>query len=62
MFEQIRQDILRHYTYGDLDYRDIEEAMEELASVEAIHAKALRKREEKWDKHEVPGWERDLMR
>jgi len=62
MFEQIRQDILRHYAYGDLDYRDIEEAMEELASVEVIHAKALRKREERWDKHEVPEWERELMR
>ena len=43
MFEQIRQDILNHYTYGDLDFRDIEKAMEELASVEVIHTKALRK-------------------
>ena len=62
MFDQIRQDILNHYTYGDLDFRDIEKAMAELASVEAIHTKALRKREENWDKHEVPEWERELMR
>ena len=40
MFDQIR--------------RDVEKAMEELASLEAIYAKALRKREEKW--------ERELMR
>jgi hypothetical protein len=62
VFEQIRREILNHYTYGDLDFREIEKAMEELASVEAIYAKALRKREEKWDKHEVPEWERELMR
>lgn len=62
MFEQIRQVILNHYTYGDLDFRDVEKAMEDLASVEAIHAKALRKREEGWDRHEVPEWERELMR
>lgn len=62
MFEQIRQDILNHYTYGDLDSRDIEKALKDLASVEAIHAKALQKREEKWDAHEVPEWERELMR
>ena len=62
MFEQIRQDILTHYAHGHLDLRDIESALEGLALVEVIYAKALRKREEKWDADGVEEWERELMR
>lgn len=62
MFDQIRQDILNHYTYGDLDFQDIEAALEGLSKAQAIHTKALRKREEKWDADGVEEWERELMR
>ena len=62
MFDQIRQDILNHYTYGDLDFQDIEAALEGLSKAQAIHTKALRKREEKWDADGVEEWEWELMR
>ena len=62
MFEQIRQDILTHYAHGDLELKDVESALKNLALVEVIYTKALRKREEKWDADGVEEWERELMR